>query len=575
MGSINRRRDSRDISSSSTRRSRRNVSQALLQKLIEHSQKIQWDRPRANARTTWMEVMRLSDVRNPQTTRLADWARLRPRHWIEAGLQTASQHASGSLPGVWCADGGYVQHVTGSYASELSFESPLAGKFELSFDCREGGWSEGNSGYGDGQFQISGYANSVSLTGKGHSGYESGPNMANLLHKSPWNRYTIQVDGGVVRYFANGQFVFEDKLGASAPWLTLGADWGRTPIFRNFKLTGTPTIPRELPLLTNARLRGWVTSQFGESRSDALREPRRFVQQTVEWNGETNSTVVEADETSFDQAIASPESETDWQFGNGELTSSRREEFWPGAIESWLMYQRPLREGDSLRYEFFHQPSQTDAAYELLDRIQRKQLQTGKPGDPDYGRFVRQLHGQVQYLMHGGASEEFGTQPRTKQWRMVPQASAKSRGEGYPIASFDTFTGEMAIRGGHDFDMAYFQSPLLGNYEVSCRLSNIWYRETMLMAAGIANSTRFTYTETRLMHVRTNIENVATPAPISPSVPNESPSFRIPNFPTPRRSTSPARSSTPRTSRITGKPRPSPSSSSPLSPACVSSFRPV
>ncbi|MBC7817401.1 MAG: DUF1583 domain-containing protein [Planctomycetaceae bacterium] len=849
----------------------RDVTRTLLEKLIEHTQIIQWDRPRAHVRMTWLELMRMRGVGNSQTPSLSEWPKLQPKHWVEAGIQTGSQHASGSLPGVWYALDGYIQHVTGPYDSDLSFEFPLAGKFELSFDCREGAWSEANVGYGGAQASINAYSDAVFLMGKGRSGYDNGPNMANLLHKTPWNRYTIQVDGDVVRYLANGQFVHEDKPGTSAPWLTLGADWGRTPIFRNFKFTGTPVIPREIPLLTNARLRGWVASHFEESRSDALREPRRYVQQIVEQDGQKYATLVEADETNADQAIVSDEPETDWKFQNGELTSSRREAFWPGAAESWLYYQRPLRDGDSLRYEFFHQsglteaaptigrvaylfgadgitrhwitdgtsdvfatradngvlekrklalkegdwnsvevtlsgeelrislngevavtermtqtplglsrwpagfrttehveksssaesseppgqarwgvqfgvyhdaartslrvrkavltgnwprelndklrsaiewpepieelpnsrlfsyafgedrisdnayeiyrraltldaktryeflrrwvmpnahhdllrmagaftpthpappvlkdhpidvattdarqavdqrlvqtggnfvcpaillvlaavetdrleelkqeilkhpptsslemgrnrsailgiialiqdrpeeavealwecsrlisdkdaqpqyarwgdvalaslaiqhPVTQEAAYELLDRIQRKQLQTGHPGNSDYGRFVRQLHGQVHYLMHGGPSEEFGTQPRTKQWRMVPQPSAKSRGEGYPIASFDTLTGEMAIRGGHDCDMAYFQSPLRGNYEVSCRLSHLGYRETILMAGGIASAMRYTHTESRVMHVRTKITEVPSPEPISPRASN-------------------------------------------------------
>lgn len=837
----------------------RDVTRTLLERLIEHTQRIQWDRPRAHVRMTWMELNRLRGVGNSQTPSLAEWPKLMPKHWVEAGIQTASQHASGSLPGVWYALDGYVQHLTSAYDSDLSFEYPLAGKFELSFECREGAWSEGNAGYGGAQASINGYSDVVTLMGKGRAGYDSGPNMTNLLHKEPWNRYTIQVDGDVVRYLANGQFVHEDKPGTSAPWLTLGADWGRTPIFRNFKLTGAPTIPREIPLLTSPRLRGWVASHFDESRSDALREPRRYVQKIVEQNGQKIAMMEEADETNADQATLSPEPMTDWKFENGELTSSRREGFWPGATESWLYYQRPLRDGDSLRYEFFHQSGQTEAAptigriayqfgadgvtrhwitdgssdvfatrsdngvlekkklalkesewnavvvalrgeqltislngeiaameqldgsrtrqslgqkrdgqslgqslatsataigfyhdaartslrvrnavltgnwptelndqlraaiewpepaeslpnvrflgvaitedrlsdnayeiyrraltldverryrflhrwvmpnsshdllrmagaftpthpappvlndnpidvataearqavdqrlvqtggnfvcpaillvlaaaetgrleeltqeilkhpptssiemarnraailgvialiqdrpeeavdaiwecqrlisdkdagpqysrwgdvalaslaiqhpvtqqaaYELLDRIQRKQLQTGKPGNSDYGRFVRQLHGQVHYLMHGGSSEEFGTQPRTKQWRMVPQASAKSRGQGYPIASFDTLTGEMAIRGGHDCDMAYFQSPLRGNYEVSCRLSHLGYRETILMAGGIASAMRFSHTESRVMHVRTKITEVPSPEPISPGASN-------------------------------------------------------
>lgn len=812
----------------------RDVTRLLLERLIEHTQKIQWDRPRAHIRMTLMEVMRLRGQGNPPAPFLEEWKKLQPPHWVTAGIQTAAQHASGSLPEVWFALDGSVQHLTGSYDSELSFEYPLAGKFEITFDCREGGWAEGNAGYGGAFFAINGYSDAGYMYSKGRSSFDNGPSLTNLLHKTPWNRYTIQVDGEIVRYLANGQLVHEDRPGTSAPWLTLGADWGRTPIFRNMKLLGTPTIPREVPLLANSQLRGWITSYFEESRRDSLRGPRRYVPTVVKQNGQEFTMLLEADETNMDQSVVATEAETDWMFENGELISTRREPFWPASSESWIYYQRPLRDGDSLRYEFFHQSNRTEAAptidriayvfgaegitrhwltdgpfdvfatradngvlekkklrlnenewnaveialrgeqlsislngepvttenlspnngrrfglyhdaarsnlrvrnvvltgnwplefnskhraaiewpeaaepipnsrflsyaisedrisdnayeiyrraltldvksryeflhrwvmpnsshdllrmsgaftpthpapplisknpidvataqarqsvdqrlvqtggnfvcpaillvlaafetnrldelkqevlkhppnsslemarnraamlgiiallqnhpdeaaatlwecttlitaadkpaqysrwgdvalaslaiqhpltqvaaYELLDRIQRIHLQNGHPGTPEFGRFVRQLHGQVHYLLYGGSPETFGTQPNSKQWRMVPQPSAKSRGEGHPTASIDTFTGEMAIRGGHDWDMAYFQSPLRGNYEVSCNISHIGYRETMLTAAGITNALKYDHATAKVWHVRTPAVEIPIPQPISP-----------------------------------------------------------
>ena len=816
----------------------RDVTRLLLERLIEHTQRIQWDRPRAHIRMTLLEVMRLRGHGNSPIPSLDEWRKLQPPHWVEAGIQTAAQHASGSLPGVWFALDGCVQHLTGAYDSEISFEYPLAGRFEITFDCREGGWAEGNAGYGGAMFAINAYSDAGYLFSKGRSGFNNGPSLTNLLHKTPWNRYTIQVDGDVVRYLANGQLVHEDRPGTSAPWLTFGADWGRTPIFRNIKLLGTPTIPGEVLLLANGQLRGWITSHYDESRRDSLRGPRRYVPTVVKQNGQEITMLVEADETNMDQSIAAAEAETDWMFQNGELTSSRREPFWPGTSESWIYYQRPLRDGDTLRYEFFHQSGRTAAAptigriayvfgsdgitrhgltdgpydvfanradngvlekkklmlkenewntvevvlrgeqlsislngepatmeklsandgrlfgfyhdaarsnlrvrnvvltgkwprefnnkhrsaiewpeataplpnsrflgyaiseerisdnayevyrraltldvksryeflhqwvmpnsshdllrmsgaftpthpapslisknpidvataaarqtidqrlvqtggnfvcpaillvlaafetnrldelkqevlkhpptsstemarnraailgiiallqnhpeeaaaalwecttlitpadkpaqysrwgdvalaslaiqhpltqvpaYELLDRIQRVHLQSGHPGTPEFGRFVRQLHGQVHFLLYGGSPDAFGTQPNTKQWRMVPQPSAKSRGEGHPIASFDSLTGEMAIRGGHDWDLAYFQSPLRGNYEVSCNVSHIGYREMMLMAAGIGNSLKYDHVTARVWHVRTPAVEVPIPQPISPRTAN-------------------------------------------------------
>ena len=148
---------------------------------------------------TWLELMRLRGVGNSQTPSLAEWSKLMPKHWVEAGIQTSAQHASGSLPGVWYALDGYVQHVTSAYDSDLSFEVPLTGKFELTCECREGGWSEGYTGYGGAQFHINGYSDSAPLMGKGRSGYDNGPSLVNVLHKSPWNRYTIQVNDEIGR----------------------------------------------------------------------------------------------------------------------------------------------------------------------------------------------------------------------------------------------------------------------------------------------------------------------------------------------------------------------------------------
>ena len=66
-------------------------------------------------------------------------------------------------------------------------------------------------GYGGAGFQIYAYQDAAHLTGKGNSGYEGSPKLTNLLNKEPWNRYTIRVSDGTVKYFANGQPVFEDQ----------------------------------------------------------------------------------------------------------------------------------------------------------------------------------------------------------------------------------------------------------------------------------------------------------------------------------------------------------------------------
>jgi hypothetical protein len=121
--------------------------------------------------------------------------------------------------------------------------------------------------------------------------------------------------------------------------------------------------------------------------------------------------------------------------------------------------------------------------------------------------------------MSVGQPDAFGAPLTSRQWQSVCQPSARSRGSGCPVASFDTFTGDLALRGGHECDLAYFQSPLRGNYEVACRLSQFDWRESMVMAAGVANHLNWQHTTARVMHVRTKIAEVPTPQPITPQNP--------------------------------------------------------
>ncbi len=813
----------------------REVSQAILFRLLEHSQRAQAARQRDHIRLAWLETLRLRSfdiLPNRDVDGVAagtgevarHWLKTLPKLWDFIGFESAAERSMGALSPTWYAQEGYLVHASSGSDSDLAFGIPLTGTFEFTVECREGGWSEGRVGYGGAGCQIYAYQDSVNLAGKGNSGYESSPKMTNLLNKEPWNRYTVRVDGKTVKYFAHGQPVFEDQPGSAAPWLTLGGTAGFTPTYRNLRITGTPIIPREVALLTDERLRGWIASFFGESKPDSLRT-RKYIQVKVERNGQTLNYIVEDDGTMEGEPAQVGVAQTDWTFTAGELRSERRSDFFGDAIPSWLSYQRPLRDGETLRFEFWHQPGSTtaqptfgdtvyafaegkpqgtlsptdklarrncpgecqtgwnavalslrgdhlaielngkevlseqidptnsrrfgffhnaatsnlrirnvvlsgdwpkefdaatraaiespeavqklansrfltymlneayisdnafevarqavkldaearyqflqrwvipneshdlmrtagaftpthpvppsqqqnpidmamlevrqavdqrrvqtggnfvcpaillvlaaaeldrlpelrnqvdgfdpsssgemarnraamlgmidlledqpaqaierlrecqalliqhkdtamysrwgdlalasiaiqhpgtrEAAFELLTSLQSSQLQSGNQGTPEFMRFVRQLHGECVYLMYGGSSEEFGTQPKTKQWRSVAQPRARSRGTGYPIAAFDVIAGEMAQRGGHDFDMAYYQSPLRGNYEVTCRISNFDWREALLMGAGISNALHSSHAKVRLTRAMKMVQELPLEQPIAPRV---------------------------------------------------------
>ncbi|MBS0202237.1 MAG: DUF1583 domain-containing protein [Planctomycetes bacterium] len=822
----------------------RELAEQLLRHLLNHSHIAQSSRLRDHFRLAVTELLRLRATGGPATVLYSremadqraepaspkhlDWLKLRPKSWDSLGFETANERMRGGLSPTWIAYEGYLSHLSTGRESDLAFAFPLTGTFELSAECREGGWTEGKVGYGGTACSIMAHVDSVYLYGKGQSGAEAAPKMPNLLNKRPWNRHTIRVKDGTVQYYVAGQPVFEDQPGSAAPWLTLGGTAGWVPSYRNLRISGSPTIPREVRLLDDHRLRGWIASYFGESQPNSIRN-RRYLRVKVVQNGSTSYYIAEDDGTVEGEPVEMGQGSTDWMLADGELRSAQRSDFWAGSSPSWLSYQRPLREGETLSYDFFYQPGKTDAqptfgetvyaicpavgavdrdedllarhacntdslkegwnsitmslragefrldlnghtvvteqvsplhsrrigiyhdsargdlrvrdvvltgdwpkafdatvraaiespeptapvsntrfllqsppyvyseevmsdnayeifrqavkletpqryqflhrwvlpngahdllrtagaltpthpappvlesnpidvateqarravderlvqtggnfvcpaillvlaaaeldrlpelrkeidtldpsqshelargraamlgiialfedvpeeavlrirecqalvllnkgapmearwgeaalasmaiqhpltreaAFELLNFIKNNQLQANNAGAPEFALFLRQLHGQCAYLMHGGAPEEFGTQPKTKQWRTVSLPRAITRGTGTPIVSFDIIAGEMAERGGHDFDGAYFQSPLRGNYEVRCRLSHFDFREAILMGAGIANALKYTHNETKLSHVRADRKELPIAAPVTPKV---------------------------------------------------------
>ncbi len=832
----------------------REIAEQLLRQLIEHSQVTQSGGKRDHFRTALMEVVRLQAAGGQATPLLTgpansqradgatsalhlDWMKLRPKMWDVLGFETANERALGALSPTWVAYEGYISHVSSGNESDLCFAVPLAGTFEVTVDCRKSGWTEGKVGYGGVASNIYSFQNATFLYGKGGSGYAKTPTMPGMFKDVPWNRYTIRVDGNRAKYYSHEQLVFEDESDLSSPWLTLGGVAGFTPSYHNIRIRGTPTIPREVNLLSDARLRGWIASYFSESKPNSIPTPQ-YIQVKVNRNGQELRYVVQDDGTmegtpyNYMVSVAS-----DWTFADGELRSSRRSDFWGEVSPSWLYYQRPLRDGESVQYEFYYEPGRTSAsptfgeviysleaeketeehanasiarrlsvdsgltvkpivakslregwnslktslqegslsievngkplvtekvlatnsrrigfyhdaartdcrirnavltghwptsfddtvraalefptstealpntrfllqphavpesvvsedafevarqavkldaperykrlhrwvmpneshdllrmsggftpthpvpamlnenpidtatveprliadrrmvqaggnfvcpaillaltaseldrlaelkrevtdqnpasslemarsrnamlgmislledlpdaaaeqirgcqsllrqqreapmharwgdvalaslaihhpstresAFELLDCILRTQLQMGQPGAPEFLRFARQLHGQCVYLMQGGAPEEFGLQPKTRQWRTVAQPCARSRGMGYPLASFDFISGELAERGGHEMDCAYFQSPLRGNYEARCQLSHFHFREIILMGAGIGNILAYNQQELMVTSFAGGLKTVPLREAITPRV---------------------------------------------------------
>ena len=265
---------------------------------------------------------------------------------------------------IWAESAGTVAHVVGNGAIDfLLSRYPLTGTFEFSVDAYRGGYAEGTVGYGGVYVDPEGVH---SLNNDDRVGRPGGFNRPDAF-----NRITIRVAPGRVSYLVNGHLFYEDtKASATSPWLGLGALSVRQTAFRDATITGRPEIPRQVNLTGGDGLDGWDVSTYGESTphrrsngpglaSDELvsvnrRRPASTRAEDYDWravDGEIlgrkidPSTFVDPDRNSnqYYATVGLADESTD-----GETVRPSR-----------IAYARPLSDGDSVAYEFFHEPDRS------------------------------------------------------------------------------------------------------------------------------------------------------------------------------------------------------------------------
>jgi tetratricopeptide (TPR) repeat protein len=277
--------------------------------------------------------------------------------WHPVSHQSAGTHQLGNAPAWWVGHDGIIGHITGPDHDYLYFDYPLTGTFEFSADLCVGGWAEALVSY-------NGLVYEPFWTGNGGRVWPVGEHET-VMRPFPFargddfNRITVQVQPGRVRCVANGHVLYEDTdAGATSPWLALLTRRERQTFWRNLTITGKPEIPREVALTNGDRLDGWISSFYGESQPQ-----RRTVPQAASGAKALDLYGVPA------AASLSSQENFDWLSRNGEIRGRRSE--WIAQVEpiqSRLYYNRPLRSGDTLRYEFFYQPDEV-MVHPALDRL--------------------------------------------------------------------------------------------------------------------------------------------------------------------------------------------------------------
>jgi tetratricopeptide (TPR) repeat protein len=259
-------------------------------------------------------------------------------HWHDVSHSGPAARSGGTVPPLWVAHEGHVAHLFGPEQDYLVFDYPLTGKFEFSVDVYQGGGAEGQLGYGGFVFDPKGPPAGGQVWPVGH--HEQAAMHSGVLCTEAFNRYTLQVEPGKVRFLVNGRMVHEiTEVGPTSPWLTLYCGREQHTAFRNAQLRGNPKVPRELHLSHGDRLEGWVATFYGETMPNRLSKVKSI-----------------EDEDTPRKRPEDPDP-FDWYARDGEIHGRLNTETRPSAAAgSRLAYFRPLRPGETLSYEFFYRP---------------------------------------------------------------------------------------------------------------------------------------------------------------------------------------------------------------------------
>jgi tetratricopeptide (TPR) repeat protein len=263
--------------------------------------------------------------------------------WQPASSPSAMVRAQGSFPSGWIAHNGHIRHLSGPGEGLLYFAYPLVGSFDFSVDVYGG---TGAISYGGESALMPPIAYPQPVY---YAGVAFQP-PASFIRPDGFNRLTIRVQPGKVRWFVNGHMVREATGSKSAnPWLALHAYPMQRAMFRNPVLTGGPQIPREIRLIDEAPFHAWNASFYGESLS--LSSPEPILK-------EGKATRPQVDTTNFD-----------WVVQDGVIHGRRdRDSLLTSGMQSRLYYNRPLQAGDRLRYEFYYD-SDAIMVHPALDRL--------------------------------------------------------------------------------------------------------------------------------------------------------------------------------------------------------------
>ena len=270
----------------------------------------------------------------------------RLKYWIPVSNPTAATSASGAIPAMWLTHEEHILHLTGSNNDVLFYRYPLTGDFDFTCETQAGGpkGTDGGLAYGGLQFQPVDRNERLNVWDADleNRAVKPCPFVLRESNRAVFNRVSIRSKGGRIHFAANLHPVWlDDQAALQSPWLGLRSHSEHRPMFRNFKLTGSPQIPRKVSLADGDELRGWQSHFFGEMQS-------RFTADTAPAN------VTQDASENVTKVVG------DWGLSEGMIKAAQRDGAEGEPRQSLLQYQRPLQGGETIAYEFFNRADELE-----------------------------------------------------------------------------------------------------------------------------------------------------------------------------------------------------------------------
>jgi hypothetical protein len=280
-----------------------------------------------------------SDLNTKMQTQLANWV---PETIGTSGPVNPDRY--------WLGHDNLISHYSGGYRDALYLKWPLTGNFEFHVDCMEKHWGECDAGYGGVIVTSNNWGSSASVFNfTGHDQIERPNGMKRGIPS--FNHITIQSRDGMMRYLNNGCLVYEEKLTGTVPWIVLETEGSKMSVFRNPRLTGSPTIPREVALTGDDSMPGWSAGGVGGTTPS----PRIMAEKIVDQNSSAY----------YSQRDAAREPY--WSVKSGVMTGRANSESDADA-QSSLNFCRPLLDGETLSYEFYREGDHV-VAHPVIGRL--------------------------------------------------------------------------------------------------------------------------------------------------------------------------------------------------------------